>query len=183
MSIKAAVAQEIVDSIIKDVQKQTHDINNSLVNMLENNVTKYRNEKTAIVDSKIQQIKDELDKKTLMIESEMRFEVNQKLRKVRSDLFDAFNLELKNEILKFVASPSYDHYLNNLILKHATEGSTIYLRDEDVKRIPKDLKIKVVKLEMGGLKIEIGSTVRDFTLESRYKEALQTFIAKSNVYI
>lgn len=183
MSIKAAVAQDIVDSIINDVKEQTEQINNSLMQMLEKSVADYRLERESVVDSKISQFKEEHDKDALRIESELRYQVSQKLRDKRSELYDAFNQELRADVIKFLNSDAYPKYLNTIIEKYGEEGNVIGVREQDKHLIEHDVPIKVMNLEMGGLMIESQTMVQDFSLASRYKEALQKFIAKSNVNI
>lgn len=182
-SIKAAVAQEIVDSIIADVKQETEDINLRLVDMLENSIREYRNDKENVMNARIDTLKEAREKEKVKIESELRYEVSQKLRDHRSDLFDAFNQSLKQDVLDFLNSDAYARYLQDSVAKYAKKGDTLVMRSQDVALIQGDYTIREKAFEMGGVMIESEQIVHDFTLLSRYKDALQAFIAKSNVNI
>lgn len=182
-SIKAAVAQDIVDSIIADVKQETDDINNRLVEMLDTQIDEYRSEKTQQYEIKVQKVREDRQKIKLKMESELRFDVSQKLRQRRSELFESFNEALKKDVIEFMNSPEYPAYLNSIIKKYAQNGDKILIRQEDFDKVDTHLELVPKALEMGGVMIETTQTIRDFSLESRYKDALQTFIAKSNVNI
>lgn len=182
-SIKAAVAQDIVDSIIADVKQETDNINNRLVEMLDTQIDEYRVEKLQQFDIKVQKVREERQKVKLKMESELRFDVSQKLRQRRTELFETFNEELKKDVMAFLNSSEYPVYLNRIISDFAQEGDKILIRQEDFDKVDTQLELIPKALEMGGIMIETTQTIRDFSLESRYKDALQTFIAKSNVNI
>ena len=182
-SIKAAVAQEIVDSIIADVKKETEDINLRLVDMLDNSIREYRNDKENGVNARLDLLKEAREKEKVKIESELRYEVSQKLRDYRSDLFETFNQSLKAEVLAFLDSAAYARYIQDVVKKYAQSGDTLVLRSQDVALVDGDYTIREKAFEMGGIMIESDQIVHDFTLLSRYKDALQAFIAQSNVNI
>ena len=182
-SIKAAVAQDIVDSIIADVKRETDEINNSLVDMLDKSILEYKNEQYRIMQSKLDIVKEQNEKVMLKRESEMRFEVSQKLRDRRTELFNEFNERLRADVLAFLNSTEYKEYLNEVIKSNYKDGDVVVIRKEDIALLETKCNVRERNFEMGGLMIESQQKVHDFTLDSRYKEALQSFIAKSNVNI
>lgn len=182
-SIKAAVAQDIVDSIIADVKRETDEINNSLVEMLDKSIQEYHDEQHRIMNSKLDAIREQNDKAILKKESEMRFEVSQKLRDKRSELFASFNDNLRRDVEQFLNSPDYPKFLNEVINIHYQDGDVVVARKQDIPLITKACSFREKEFELGGLMIESNQRVYDFTLMSRYKDALQSFIAKSNVNI
>lgn len=182
-SIKAAVAQDIVDSIITDVKRETDDINNSLVDILDKSIQEYHDEQYRIMNAKLDRIRESNDKTTLKKESELRFEVSQKLRDRRSELFAEFNDRLKTEVVGFLNSSDYANFLNDVVINNYKEGDVVALRKQDIPLITTKCNMREKEFELGGLMIESNQKVYDFTLMSRYKDALQAFIAKSNVNI
>lgn len=180
-SVKATVAQEIVDSIIADMKQETNNINNRLVDMLESSVDDYRQEKLSTVMRQLDVVKDQIEKNKLRMESELRFEMSKTLREKRNILFNSFKDELYQSLLDFLKTDTYPDYLNTILKENVQEGDRVILRQEDVDKIEGIYPIKLGNLELGGLKIERNNTILDFSLASRFEDALKTFISESNI--
>src|SRR5690554_2780649 len=180
-SIKVTVAQEIVDSIIADMQQETNNINNRLVDMLESSVDDYRQERYHTMRKQLDVIKDRFEKNKVRMESELRFEMNKTLREKRSILFDSFKKKLYQSLLDFLKTENYHDYLNTILNENYRDGDVVILRQEDFDKIQGLYTMMPGNLELGGLKIERNHTLYDFSLKSRYEDALQTFIAESKI--
>ncbi|QIK69936.1 hypothetical protein G7062_06390 [Erysipelothrix sp. HDW6C] len=183
---KAKITLEIVDSIVEDVQARTVEINEGFKTQIEEEVRSYRNQKEGALRTQIERIENQAAKEQSKLEAEMRFDVAKKLRAKRAELMKEFSNSLHDDVVAFSHSDQYKHYFESALetLKHEFDlkESTFKVREED-RSFVEGLNYEITDLPLGGFICEHGKQVYDFTLETRYQDAIKTFIAQSNVGI
>ncbi|CAM4324015.1 hypothetical protein [Erysipelothrix aquatica] len=186
-NIKAKVTQDIVDSIIEDVKRETNDINSHFDKRLQQEVDEYREKKESIINTKLETLRDKADRERFKLESEMRFEVAKALREKRNALLAQFEKELKDDLARFLQSDGYSAYLNGTLdyLESRIDltRAKILVRKQDYELLNRKVHAEYADLKMGGLMCEFENSILDFSFETRFKNAMTEFINESKVNI
>lgn len=185
---KQKMSESIVDSIISEVEATTLKMENEYQNTVQKEIDDYRSQVELSINQKIETIRKREEKKRSTQESELRFSVSQKLRQHRLELYNKFEMDMKNNILKFLESDGYKVYLNDVVKSIQEQGidqeGVFKFREQDFKLLKNDQVSCISQdLELGGIIFETKTKVYDYSLLTRFNNAMETFVKESQLWI
>ena len=181
---KKEITQGIVDQIIQEVNHQRDLMQAGYERDVDQEIETYKNEQTLLIEKEIETYRDKRMKEKVKLDSSMKFEVDRKLRLHRIELLESFKQELIEKITQYRNSSKYGEDIRAIIQTHqdiVKDDCLVIVREEDAQFVPTNANVRYESLEMGGIRFEMGNKVLDYTLKTRFEEAIDTFINNSNL--
>jgi len=157
-------------------------------------IEEYRKELQNEIESYKQNELDDLATKTKTEISQTRLKTKRKLLELRSSLVSDIYEEAKSKIIEFVESDNYFEYLDSKLdlVDLKNEDAVILVNKKDLKVIKSllakkssDLMVKVSSFKFGGFiyQSKKDAFLADYTLDTKFEEAKDWFIANSGFII
>ncbi|AZK44179.1 ATPase [Erysipelothrix piscisicarius] len=184
---KAKVSKEIVNIIDEEARNYTEMSQRAQKEKVDSELSAYKIQVEYSIKSRIRSIKDREEKKRSRVESELRFSVQKRLRMRRQELLDSFGNEIKEKVVHFRKSEDYKNYLDQCLdglnLDPTLPVVISICREDQLLFDVKNATIEFIELELGGFLCEVGNVVYDYTLDSRFNDAMKYFVQESQLWI
>lgn len=170
---KARMTDTIVNRIEKYVNEDTVVFLEKYQQELAEKLQQYQTEQENAYKQKIARKENEAQQKIRYYVSERQWKIQTLLRKEKADQISKLKEKAYQKLLSLLGSQEYQQYLERA--KAKTPKDALYLIRQEDQQFFEGYQVEFIDLPLGGFKVDEGRKILDFTLESAFEEAFETF--------
>lgn len=179
---KKRVSDEIVNVIDMRAQKAIELLDHGQSEQVDSLLSNYRTSVENQYEEKLKRLKEKQAHLEHRETSALEFGTISELKRYRNELLNEFKVSLEKEVIEFTQDETkYKEYITSILSK-VESGGVVSISSRDLALV-EGFETEVKELRLGGLMYTLDNRLYDFSLETRFNNAMKKFVETSQLWI